>query len=154
MPRGNSKEIYTYFNKELVEISPNAQAAGHIANSSATSALKICRDKTFLSTKTGYYFSYTPLSKEELDKVEWRDPISKKGLKRMGKGCLKIVRKQAYEVNCKDGLVTYIPRGKTERLKLLRKLVFTLLERRWRTIPSNVAALEETALKELFNSIE
>lgn len=66
---------------------------------------------------------------------------------------VKEIGKQAYEVDCKKGNVTYIPRNKEEKKQLLRQIVFLKLRDRWMKIPEKLATLERQTIRELIDSI-
>lgn len=71
----------------------------------------------------------------------------------MGRKILKNVDRQNYEVDCKKGNVTYIPRNKAEKKQLLRNLVFLKLHERWMKVPSSIATLERQTIRELIDSL-
>ena len=65
----------------------------------------------------------------------------------------KVVDGQVYEVDVKNGYVTHIPRTHSERVGLLKALIFRIAKDRWMRVPRQVAALEKTALNELLENI-
>jgi hypothetical protein len=82
-----------------------------------------------------------------------KDSSVKKQLVKVGHKMMRQVGNQLYEVSYKDGNVCQLPSTKEERRKMLRHIVMTKLQDRWRNISSKVATLERQVISELIDSI-
>lgn len=149
-----NREVYCYQHKEFITKTPSTKGAANIANTSTTTVNKIIKG-TLDCTSDGWIFTLEPLTKEELqhapDSYRLKD---KPDLTRIGKNCYKQVKKQLYDVPCKTGLVTHIPRTREERVKLLEQFIVSKLSTRWMTIPEKVATLEQQMVTELLDSLK
>lgn len=147
-----NREVYCYQHKEYITKTPSTKGAANIANTSTTTVNKIISGKLDV-TSDGWIFTTEPLTDEELEHApdSYRD---KPGLTRVGKNCYKQVKKQMYDVPCKTGLVTHIPRSREERIKMLKQFIVSKLRTRWMTIPEKVATLEQQMLTELIDSLK
>ena len=146
------KATYCYQHKEFVKKTASAQEAAALADTSVTTVRKIINGD-LPSTRDGWVFTDEPLTPEEMKHMpdSWKEKIPLKRINK--KTCRKEVRNQEYEVSCSDGLVTHIPRSKEERKQLLRAIVYTKLETRWKLIPETISTLERQTISELINSL-
>lgn len=103
-------------------------------------------------TKDGWVFTEDELSEEELKSCPDSNRI-KPNLEKINGKRKKVVDGQEYEVDVKNGYVTHIPRTHSERVGLLKTLIFRIAKDRWMRVPRQVAALEKTALGELLENI-
>ena len=147
-----NREVYCYHHKEFITKTPSTKGAANLANTSTTSVNKVINGKMDC-TSDGWIFTLEPLTDEELEHApdSYRD---KPDLTRVGKNCYKAVKKQLYDVPCKTGLVTHIPRTREERLKMLKQFITAKLRTRWMLIPEKVATLEQQMLTELIESLK
>ena len=104
-------------------------------------------------TRQGFSYSAKPLTDDEIDKLPCVD-TDQKGYKKVdGKSCRQIVDEQEYEVNCKDGKVTYQAANKQERKDNFKQFLFNNFRERWMLIPRAQATLERTFIREFLDSI-
>lgn len=147
-----SREVYCYQHREFIAKTPSTKGAATLANSNLTTVNKILSGKLNV-TSDGWIFALEPLTDEELSHAP--DSYKEKpNLTRIGKNCYKQVKKQMYDVPCRTGLVTHIPRNREERIKMLKQFITTKLHQRWMTIPEKVATLEQQMLTELIDSLK
>ena len=104
-------------------------------------------------TRQGFSYSTKPLTDDEIEKLTCIDTEQKGYTKVDGKSCRQIVDEQEYEVNCKDGNVTYQAAKKQERIDNVRQFLYTKFRERWILIPKAQATLEKTFIREFLNSI-
>lgn len=149
-----NREVYCYQHRQFIIKTPSVKGAANIANTSTTTVNKIIKG-TLEVTADGWVFTTEPLSPDEMEHMPDSNKIySKPNLTRIGKNCYKQVKKQMYDVPCKTGLVTHIPRTREERLKMLKQFITTKLRTRWMLIPEKVATLEQQMLTELLDSLK
>ena len=148
-----NREVYCYQHREYITKTESVKGAANLANTSTTTVNKIIKG-TLDSTSDGWVFTTEPLTPEEMQHMPDSYRLKEKpNLTRIGKNCYKQVKKQLYDVPCKTGLVTYIPRNKEERVKMLKRLINAKLHYRWMTIPEKVATLEQQMFNELIDSL-
>lgn len=147
----HSREVWIYQHKQYIGKAHSVQEAAAMADTSSTTVNKIIKG-TLGCTRDGYIFTDEPLTDEELEHAPDSN-IDKPGLKRIGKKCIKEVRNQEYDVDCKNGLVGFIPAKKEERRAMLRKMVYLKLRDRWFLLPEKVATLERQVISELIDSL-
>ena len=147
-----SREVYCYQHRKFIKKTPSSKGAANLANTSVTTVNKVISGKLDC-TSDGWIFALEPLTDEELEHAP--DSYKEKpNLTRVGKNCYKQVKNQMYDVSCKTGLVTHIPRNREERLKMLRQFITAKLRTRWMLIPEKVATLEQQMLTELIDSLK
>lgn len=146
-----NREVYCYQHKEFITKTPSTKGAANIANTSTTTVNKIISGKLEV-TRDGWIFTTEPLTDEELQNAP-DSYVDKPNLKRVGKRCFREVKKQMYDVDCKNGYVGHIPAAKEEKKALLKRLINTKLHYRWMTVPEKVATLEHTIINELIDSL-
>ena len=148
-----NREVYCYQHKEFITKTPSTKEAANIANTSVTTVNKIING-TLEVTADGWVFATEPLTPEEMEHMpDSNKTYNKPDLTRVGKNCYKKRKKQMYEVPCKTGLVTHIPRTKEERIQMLKQFIAVKLRTRWLTIPEKVATLERQMVEELIDSL-
>lgn len=145
-------QVYVYHHKEFVAKANSIKEAAQMADTNQTTARMILLGKCEC-TRDGWVFTTEELTEEELKNCpdKWEE---KQHLKRInGSTCRKEVENQSYSVDCKNGLVTYIPRTKEGKKALLRQLIWTKLSDRWMIIPRPLATLEKQAFRELIEAL-
>ena len=104
-------------------------------------------------TRQGFSYSTKPLTENEIEQLPCID-TEQKGYKRIdGKSCRQIVEEQEYEVNCKDGKVTYQAANKQERIDNFKQFLFNSFRERWMLMHKAQATLEKTFIREFLDSI-
>ena len=104
-------------------------------------------------TRQGFAYSTKPLTDDEIEQLPCVS-TDKKGYTRIdGKSCRQIVEEQEYEVNCKDGKVTYQASKKQERIDNFKQFLFNNFRERWMLIPKKQVTLERTFIREFLDSI-
>lgn len=104
-------------------------------------------------TRQGFAYSTKPLTDDEIEQLPCVG-TDKKGYTRIdGKSCRQIVEEQEYEVNCKDGKVTYQASKKQERIDNFKQFLFNNFRERWMLIPKKQVTLERTFIREFLDSI-
>ena len=104
-------------------------------------------------TRQGFAYSTKPLTDDEIEKLPCID-TEQKGYTRIdGKSCRQIVDEQEYEVNCKDGKVTYQAANKKDRIYNFKQFLFNNFRERWMLIPKAQVTLEKTFIREFLDSI-
>lgn len=146
-----TRPVYCYHHKEFITKVDTIKEAAAVGDTNPTTARMILVGKCEC-TRDGWVFTYEELTPEEMEHMPDRNE-EKQHLKRIGRACRKEVEQQEYEVDCKKGNVTYIPRSKKETKALLRKLIFTKMRDRWMIIPRHVATLEKQAFRELIDAL-
>ena len=148
------KPIYAYFNREFIGKFKSIMEAADKANVTPCTVGKIANKQSKSScTRNGYTFSFQPLTQEELDKIPIKN-INDKGYTRVdGKSCKQIVDEQAYEVNCNDPKVLWIPKSKEGKKAMLKTFIFQRLENRWMILPKPMATLEKQFIREIISSL-
>lgn len=104
-------------------------------------------------TRQGFSYSTKPLTSDEIEQLPLIDTGKKGYTKVDGKSCRQIVEAQEYEVNCKDGNVTYQASKKQERIDNFKQFLFNSFRERWMLIPKAQATLERTFIREFLGSI-
>lgn len=144
--------VYVYHHKEFVAKADTIKEAAQMADTNSTTARMILLGKCDC-TRDGWVFTNEPLTDEELKECPDRHE-EKHHLKRInGSTCRKEVEQQSYSVDCKEGMVTYIPRSKEARKAQLRQMIWSKLSDRWMIIPKAVATLEKQAFREIIESL-
>lgn len=112
-----------------------------------------------------YLLAYEPLQpqyvqekfeeheKHIAEEAERKLEKAKQKKQRSNSECKEILGIQEFSVNCSDRQVTYIPRSRQERIKLLKNLIWATLSDRWYQIPQKIATLEKRAFEELLSSL-
>ena len=155
MKRGRkSIEVYIYKNKELCcKASSITEAAEKTSATPAQVRNILYHIGKQTCTRQGFAYSTKPLTDDEIEKLPCID-TDQKGYKKVdGKSCRQIVDEQEYEVNCKDGKVTYQAANKQERKDNFKQFLFNNLRERWMLIPKKQATLERTFIREFLDSI-
>lgn len=145
--------IYIYQHREpfiTVKTLKEAAQETHVSTTTVSTYLK-----TGMVTKKGFFFSHKPIPKEQRHNIPDNDQqLSKNGIElKMDGKCRRMVDDQEYEVNSRDGLVTYIPTTKQERIETLARFIARIAKDRWRNIPRSLATLEKQFTKELIDSL-
>ena len=104
-------------------------------------------------TRQGFAYSTKLLTDDKIEQLPCMDTEQKGYTKVDGKRCRQIVDEQEYEVNCKDGNVTYQAANKQERIDNFKLFLFKSLKERWMLIPKSQATLEKTFIREFLDSI-
>ena len=147
-------QVYIYKNKELwCKASSITEAADKtsVTPSQVRNILYHIGKQT--CTRQGFSYSTKPLTDTEIEQLPCIDTEQKGYTKVDGKSCRQIVDEQEYEVNCKDGKVTYQAANKQERKDNFKQFLFTSFRERWMLIPKSQATLERTFIREFLDSI-
>lgn len=152
MRKGN--KVYIYLNQEYWgQAATQNQAARKCSVSSAT--VQQVLSKRIPCTKRGFYFSLKELTDEERYNLPVKDNhFEKKDPTHWGKGCVREVEEQIYEVDCKSPSVVYIPKKRSEAIEQLKDFIFTRLRERWLLLPKPLATLERQFLRDSFRKLE
>lgn len=105
-------------------------------------------------TRQGFAYSTKPLTDDEREQLPCMDDNPKGYTRVDGRSCRQIVEAQEYEVNCKDGKVTFQAAKKQERIDNFRQFLFTKFRERWMIIPQAQATLEKIYIREFLDSIK
>lgn len=148
----NPIPVYVYQHQEFICKAPSVAMAASMADTSATTARGILNGK-LRCTRDGYYFSYDELTDEQIREIPDAYQDKHRITRVNGSKCAKDIDEQRYEVNCKNPLVTYIPRKTEDRKRMLKMVTYKACRDRWRVIPRKMATLERTMISELIDSL-
>ena len=155
MKRGRKPiQIYIYKNQEFLYKAASIAEAAEKTNVTPTQVRNILYHiGKQHCTRQGFAYSTKPLTDDEIEKLPCVD-TDQKGYTRIdGKSCRQIVDEQEYEVNCKDGKVTYQAANKQERKDNFKQFLFNNFRERWMLIPKKQVTLERTFIREFLDSI-
>ena len=155
MTRGRKPiQVYIYHNKELL---CKASSITEAAEKTSVTPPQVRNILYHLGkqtcTRQGFAYSTKPLTDDEIEQLPCIDTEQKGYTRINGKSCRQIVDEQEYEVNCKDGKVTYQASNKQERIDNFKQFLYTKFRERWILIPKAQATLEKTFIREFLNSI-
>lgn len=155
MKRGRKPiQVYIYKNKELwCKTSSITEAADKTSATPAQVRNILYHLGKQTCTRQGFAYSTKPLTDDEIEQLPCIDTDKKGYTKVDGKSCRQIVDEQEYEVNCKDGKVTYQASKKQERIDNFKQFLYTKFRERWILIPKAQATLERQYIREFFDSI-
>lgn len=146
------KQVYVYLNREYLGLAKSITEAARMTNVTPSTVQLVLKGKlNTITTKHGYYYSFIQLTGKELNNL----PISKYAplLKHNDEGCVKIVDKFEYEVDCNQPRIFHFPRSKEDRIALLKKFIYTKLYTHWQLCPKKIATLERSFVNEILNAI-
>ena len=147
-------QVYIYKNQELWCKASSIAEAADKTNVTPTQVRNILYHiGKQPCTRQGFAYSTKPLTDDEIEQLPCIDTEQKGYTKVDGKSCRQIVDEQEYEVNCKDGKVTYQASKKQERIDNFKQFLFTSLRERWMLINKSQATLERTFIREFLDSI-
>lgn len=148
------KRVYIYLNQEYWGEAETICKAAKKCNVSTTTVQQIL-SKRIPCTKRGFYFSTKPLTDEERYELPVKDNhFENQDPTHWGRGCVREVEQQVYEVDCKSPTVVYIPNKRSEAIEQLKDFIFTRLRGRWLLIPKSLATLERQFLRDSFRKLE
>ena len=155
MKRGRKPiQVYIYKNQELwCKAASIAEAADKTSATPAQVRNILYHLGKQTCTRQGFAYSTKPLTDDEIEQLPCIDTDKKGYTKVDGKSCRQIVDEQEYEVNCKDGKVTYQAANKKDRIDNFKQFLFTKFRERWLLIPKAQVTLEKTFIREFLNSI-
>ena len=155
MKRGRKPiQVYIYKNREFCCKAESIAEAADITSVTPTQVRNILYHiGKQPCTRQGFAYSTKPLTDDEIEQLPCIDTEQKGYTKVDGKSCRQIVDEQEYEVNCKDGKVTYQASKKQERIDNFKQFLFTSLKERWMLINKSQATLERTFIREFLDSI-
>ena len=155
MKRGRKPiQVYIYKNREFCFKAESIAEAADKTNVTPTQVRNILYHiGKQPCTRQGFAYSTKPLTDDEIEQLPCIDTDKKGYTKVDGKSCRQIVDEQEYEVNCKDGKVTYQASKKQERIDNFKQFLFTSLRERWMLINKSQATLERTFIREFLDSI-
>lgn len=111
-------------------------------------------------TRKGFLYSFNQLTVNEVDKkFNEREKIIASYKKNQPKeeranpDCKEFIGSQEFSVDCSNRQITYIPRNRKDKIKLLKKFIWTHLQDRWMYLPTKVANIEKRAYQELLDSL-
>lgn len=145
--------VYCYQHKEFIDTANSINEAAKLSNLSTYLVKTILNDQTKCS-KQGWFFSLEEI--EDVDKIpdKKEEKTNSLQLQRIKDNKLaKVIGKQVYEVQAKNGFITDIPRSHEGRKLRLKQLVAALCKDRWLKISRQRATLERQGLKELIDSL-
>lgn len=144
--------VYVYQHQEFICKAPALKIAAQLADTSPSFVRKLMDENR--CTPDGYFFSLKELTQDEIDNIPDSYKKKQKIERRTADECYKKVNNQEYEVDCKDGQVTYVPRKKKDKIRMLRLLIKKIAADRWRIIDQRMATLEQQGIRELLDSLE
>ncbi len=144
-------QTYVYKDKNLIATVPTTKDAAELANTTSTTVSLCALNRKHMPFK-GYWFSYTPLTNEQLEDIYTRTQKSK-AVRRSNDECKVKEGRFEYDVNCKDHLVTHIPRNRVDRIEQLKRMIWNSNYKRWMELSPQLAALEKVAYREILNSL-
>lgn len=144
--------VYCYHHRELIDKVESIMEAARLANCSNYLVHTILDNQT-RCTKQGWFFSLKKL--EDTTKCPDKEETkTTSGLSYQKENKLaKVIGKQVYEVQAKNGYVTDIPRKKEDKKQRLKQIIAALCKDRWTKINPSIATLERQGLRELIDSI-
>lgn len=147
-------QVYIYKNREFCcKAASIAEAAGKTSVTPTQVRNILYNIGKQPCTRQGFAYSTKPLTDDEIEQLPCMDTDPKGYTKVDGKSCRQIVDEQEYEVNCKDGRVTYQASKKQERIDNFKQFLFNKFRERWTIIPKAEATLERTFIREFLDSI-
>lgn len=152
MKKGN--KVYIYLNQEYWgEAATQNQAAKKCSVSTAT--VQQVLSKRIPCTKRGFYFSRKELTDEERYELPVKDNhFQKKDPTHWGRGCVREVEDQVYEVECTSPNVTYFPKKRSDKIDEFKTFLFTRFRERWLLIPKPLATLERQYIRDFLREME
>ena len=155
MKRGRKPiQVYIYKNQELwCKAASIAEAADKTSATPAQVRNILYHLGKQTCTRQGFAYSTKPLTDDEIEQLPCIDTDKKGYTKVDGTSCRQIVDDQEYEVNCKDGKVTYQAANKKDRIDNFKQFLFNNFRERWMFIPKKQATLERQYIREFFDSI-
>ena len=155
MKRGRKPiQVYIYKNQEFLYKAESIAEAAEKTSVTPTQVRNIIYHLVKQPcTRQGFAYSTKPLTDDEIEQLPCMDTDQKGYTKVDGKSCRQIVDEQEYEVNCKDGKVTYQAANKQERKDNFKQFLFNNFRERWMLIPKSQATLERTFIREFLDSI-
>lgn len=143
-------KVYIYQNQEFYDEAQSIVEAAKKTDITPTQVRNVLYGLTKQPyTRQGFTYSFKPLTDEEIEK------LAKMGYVGVdGNNCRKIVEKQEYEVNCKDGNVTYQAASKKKRIETFKRFLFSKFRERWFHMPKAHATLEKVYIMEFLDSIQ
>lgn len=150
------QHIYAYKDNEFYDEFISIALASRTLIIPQDTIRRILRGERKRPHKKGYWFSYTPLTQEEIDKIPI-PPIKKTQKQKIKQHndntCTMRVDDQIYKIDCQNPTVTYIPKTREEKINALKKLLNKILQDRWLIIPKYLATLEKQHIRELLDSL-
>lgn len=148
------KKVYIYLNQEYWGEAETICKAAKKCGISQVTVQKILQGVA-PCTKRGFYFSRKELTDEERYELPVKDNhFVNQNPTHWGRGCVREVEQQIYEVDCKSPNVCYFPKKRSETIEQLKDFIFMRLRERWLLIPKHLATLERQFLRDSFRKLE
>lgn len=152
MRKGN--RVFIYLNQEYWgEAESQIKAAKKCSVSIAT--VQQVLSKRIPCTKRGFYFSLKPLTDEERYELPVKDNhFENQDPTHWGRGCVREVEQQVYEVECKSPNITCLPNKRADKIEEFKTFLFTKFRERWLLIPKPLATLERCYIRDFLREME
>lgn len=152
MRKGN--KTYGYLNQELKFVAQSAAEAARKA-SVATAVVFQILNKQRPCTKQGWHFADHRLTDEERYELPVKDNhIQNQDSTHWGRGCVREVEDQVYEVDCNSPSVCYFPKRRNDKIEEFKTFLFTKFKERWLLIPKPLATLERQYIRDFLRQME
>ncbi len=151
MNKNSKSKTYVYKDKNLVATLDSATAAAEFAYTKPT-IVSECANGKRLNTYNGWWFSYKPLTKEELEDIY--TPKEKRPRATKEECTEKLSPRQEFAVDCDSREIFYLERSRKARVHQLRRYLYNALDERWFKIPTKLSNLEKRFIKEILDSLE
>ena len=154
------KKVYIYTEDGSEELMDSIASAAYALRADKLTVSNFAREER-VHPKKQFLAAFRKLSKAEVQtrydefnaKLEALKKTQKETKERSNSECKEIINQQEFSVNCSDRQVTYVPRNRKERIKLLKNLIWASNYNRWYQIPQKIAVLEKRAFEELLDSL-
>jgi hypothetical protein len=148
------RKTYAYLNQEFKFVADSAKEAGQKTSVNVCSVLQILNGKQ-TCTKQGWHFSDHRLTDEERYKLPVKDNhFENKKPSHWGKGCVREVESQVYEVDCNSPNVCYYPKKRNDKIEEFKTFLFTRFRERWLLVPKPLATLERQYIRDFLREME
>lgn len=148
------RKTYAYLNQEFKFVAQSAAEAARKA-SVATAVVFQILSKQRPCTKQGWHFSDHKLTDEERYELPVKDNhFEKQEATHWGRGCVREVEQQVYEVECKSPNITYFPNKRNDKIEEFKTFLFTKFRERWLLIPKPLATLERQYIRDFLREME
>lgn len=152
MRKGN--KVYIYLNQEYWGEAETICKAAKKCSVSTTTVQQIL-SKKIPCTKRGFYFSRKELTDEERYELPVKDNhFERQEATHWGRGCVREVEDQVYEVECTSPNVTYFPKKRNDKIEEFKTFLFTKFRERWLLIPKPLATLERQYIRDFLREME
>lgn len=152
MRKGN--RVYIYLNQEYWGEAETQTKAAKKCGITLATVQQVLRGKT-PCTRRGFYFSTKPLTDEERYELPVKDNhFERQEETHWGRGCVREVEQQVYEVSCNSPNVCYYPKKRSDKIEEFKTFLFTKFKERWLLIPKPLATLERQYIRDFLREME